>query len=121
MTAATYVLRISVRYAQDHVECSTLPGTVLGVNGRGMELELTLGELHELWSRADYYADPSYKRELWESGNHDLHRSAIKVCEQIERAGLRSVARSPEASAAYSVEWHAAMAARGAHMPEVTA
>ena len=107
MTAPTYVLRISARYGREHLDTSSLPGTELGENGRGIELELTLGELHELRSRADYYADPHYGRELADSGFADLHRSAIKVCEQLKRAGLWELACSPESRAAYEVEWDA--------------
>jgi hypothetical protein len=110
-TDQSYVVRISARYADDHQETSTLPGTELGRNGRGVELELTIGQLVELVSRADYYADPHYGRELADSGYADLHRSAKKACEQIRRAGLWELARSKEANDAYSREWDAAMSA----------
>jgi hypothetical protein len=106
----TYVVRISARYAFDHIETSSMPGTYVGENGRGVELELTLGELYELRSRADYYADPNFRRELAESGLEDIYRSAVKVCEQLRRAGLWELARSKEASAAYDAEWTAAHA-----------
>jgi hypothetical protein len=109
MTAPTYVLRISARYGWEHVETSMLPGKVRGQNGRGLELELTLGELHELRSRAEIFADPDLARE---SGEVELCRSAQKVLEQIRRAGLWEVAGSREADAAYSVEFAAAMELR---------
>jgi hypothetical protein len=112
MTTETYTIRLSARYALDHLETSTIPGTFVSSNGRGVEIRFTLGELHELWSRADHYADPHYGRELTESGYADLHRSAVKVCEQIDRAGLSSIARSAEAREAYSAEWDAAMSSR---------
>jgi len=108
----TYTIRLSARYALDHLETSSLPGTFVGSNGRGVEITFTLGELHELWSRADYYADPHYGRELAESGYADLHRSAVKVCQQIERAGLRDVAVSAESREAYYIEFDAAMSQR---------
>lgn len=101
----TYEIRLSARYALDHLETSSLPGTFINANGRGILIRFTLGELHELWSRADYYADPNFARELAESGMSDLHRSAIKVCEQLKRAGLWDVAKSDEAAKAYSAEW----------------
>jgi hypothetical protein len=107
-TAETYVLRISARYGWEHVETSMLPGKVLGQNGRGLELELTLGELHELRNRADYYADPDLGRE---SGMPELSRSAAKVLEQIKGAGLWELARSPESNAAYDAEWEVRNAA----------
>lgn len=103
----TYTVRISARYAHDHLEVSSLPGTYVGENGRGVEIRLTLGELRELATRADHYADPYYGRELAQSGYADLHRSAIKVCEQLRRAGLWGIAYSPEAKQAYSQQWDA--------------
>ena len=112
MTTETYEIRLSSRYALDHLDTSTIPGTHVDSNGRGELMRFTLGELHELWSRADYYADPHYGRELAESGYADLHRSAKKVIEQIDRAGLTEVARSPESAEAYKREWDAAMAGR---------
>lgn len=101
----SFEIRISKRYGYEHLETSSLPGTFVDSNGRGVLLRLTLGELHELRSRADYYADPNFRDELAESDLLDLHRSAIKVVEQIKRAGLWELAGSPESGAAYSVEW----------------
>jgi hypothetical protein len=109
MNAPTYVLRVSARYGREHLDTSTLPGTELGANGRGIELGLTLGELNELRSRAEIFADPDLARE---SGEVELCRSAQKVLEQIRRAGLWEVAGSREADAAYSVEFAAAMELR---------
>jgi hypothetical protein len=105
----TYELRLSSRYAFDHLETSTISGTFVNSNGRGVLIRFTLGELHELWSRADYYADPHYGRELADSGYADLHRSAKKVIEQIDRAGLTQVAQSPEADKEYKRQWDEAM------------
>jgi hypothetical protein len=104
---STYEIRLSARYADDHLETSSLPGTFVSANGRGLLIRFTLGELHELYSRADYYTDRHYGRELAESGFADLHRSAIKVVEQIKRADLWELARSDEARAAYNAEWDA--------------
>jgi hypothetical protein len=107
--STAYEIRLSARYAMDHLETSTIPGTFVDSNGRGILIRFTLGELHELHSRATHVADPHYGRELTESGFADLHRSAKTVVQQIERAGLTKVAQSSEASKAYSAEWRAAM------------
>ena len=112
MTTPTFEVRLSSRYALDHLETSTLPGTHVDSNGRGELIRFTLGELHELQSRADYYADPHYGRELTESGYADLHRSAKKVVDQLKKAGLWDVALTPEARDAYRVEWDAEMQRR---------
>lgn len=106
--------KLSARYIDDHQETSTLPGLEIGRNGRGVELAMTLGQLCELASRADYYADPHYGRELADSGYADLHRSAKKVVEQLKRntygqVTLWDLAHTPEAKAAYSIEWDIAM------------
>jgi hypothetical protein len=103
----THEIRLSARYAQEHLDTSSLPGTFVSANGRGLLIRFTHGELHELRSRADYYSDPHYGRELAESGFADLHRSAIKVCEQIKRAGLWEIANSHESREAYEAEWDA--------------
>jgi len=101
----TYTVRISAEYAEDHLEVSSLPGRFVEANGRGVEIMLTLGELHELVTRADYYADPFYGRELIESGRGSLHSSAQKACEQIERQGLWDIGWSDDARRAYSEQW----------------
>jgi hypothetical protein len=117
----TYEIRISKRYGFEHLETSTLPGTYVDANGRGVLIRFTLGELHELRDRADYYADPMFRRELADSGLDDLHRSAIKVCEQIKRAGLWETANSVEARAAYEVEYAAEMQRREVELAEYRA
>jgi len=109
MSAATYVLRLSARYVREHLDSSILPGTELGENGRGIELALTLGELNELRSRAEVFADADLAEE---SGEVDLMRSARKVLDQLRRAGLFELAGSREARAAYRTEYDAAMALR---------
>ena len=99
MTSAdtTYQIRLSGRFTQEHTETSSMPGTFINANGHGMLMEFTLGELHELWSRADNYADPYYARDLAESGLSDLHRSAVKVLDQLRRADLLTLAKSQQA------------------------
>lgn len=101
MTTPTYEIRLSSRFTFEHSETSRLPGEVVDWNRRGMLMRLTLAELHELWSRADNYADPYYGRDLVESGLADLHRSAKKVIEQLGRADLLKLAQSREARDAY--------------------
>lgn len=101
----TFQIRISTRYADDHLECSSLPGTEIRRTNAGVTLELTLGELAELASRADYHADPHFARELAESGLADLHRSAKKVVEQLVAADLWTIAMSKPAREAYGLEW----------------
>lgn len=108
-TTGTYEIRLSARYALDHLEASTIPGTFVDRNGRGILIRFSLGELHELWSRVDYHADPTFARELADAGMSDLHRSAKTALGQIKRAGLLEVAKSHEAAEAYSIEWRAAM------------
>ena len=121
MTASTetFEIRLSSRYALDHLDTSTIPGTHVSSNGRGELMRFTLGELHELWSRADHYADPYYGRELRESGYADLHRSAIKVIEQLDRAGLIETATSDAAKQAYSIEYRAEMQRRDVELAEI--
>jgi hypothetical protein len=97
-----FEIRLSRTYALEHLDTSSLPGTMIDINGRGVLIRFTLGELHELRSRADYYADADFATE---HGMRDLYRSAVKVVEQIKRAGLWELARSAESSAAYDVEW----------------
>jgi hypothetical protein len=101
----SYIVRISTEYATDHLDISSLPGTLVGQNGRGVEIMFTLGELHELVTRADYYADPSYRDELAESGRLSLHMSARKTLDQVKRAGLWDTGWSAEARQAYKEQW----------------
>jgi hypothetical protein len=103
----THEIRISQRYALEHLEASSLPGTFLGMNGRGVLVQLTPGELHELRSRAQHYADREYATDPDFRDLRDLHRSAVKVCEQLKRAGLWDEANTRECIEAYHVEWQA--------------
>lgn len=104
--------RLSARFVDDHRNRSELPGAEAARNGQGVTLTLTLGELHDLASDADHYADEAYGRELRDGGMHDLHRSACKVVEQLQRAGLWELAWSDEAAATYHVEAAAAAEAQ---------
>lgn len=102
--------KLSAKYVNDHQACSEMPGTVVAVSRRGIELELTIGQLFELASRAAYYADPDYARELKACGMGELHTSAKKVVEQLKVATYGQVTlwdlyRTPEAAAAYRIEW----------------
>lgn len=102
--------KLSTRYIEDHQCASDLPGKVVASGGRGIELEVTIGQLHELASRADYYADPGYGRELRDCGMGELHRSAKKVVEQLKaqtygQVTLWDLANTPEAKAAHRIEW----------------
>ncbi len=106
----TYQIRVSAVYADDHQECTSLPATVVRRTAHGVTLLCTLGQLVELISRAEHYADRDHGRELAESGYYDLHRSAIKACEQIKKAGLWHHMKSAEGKAAYRTEWDAANA-----------
>lgn len=113
----TYQIRISTRYADDHLETSSLPGTEIRRTKAGVTLELTLGELAELASRAGHLADPHYGRELADSGLADLHRSAKKVVEQLKRETygpitLWELAHAKGALEAYDREWDAMWSAR---------
>jgi hypothetical protein len=104
----THTIRISTTYGDDHQECSALPGIEVRRTKHGITLELTIGQLVELASRADHYADRDF---LSEHGMYDLYRSAVKVCDQLKVAGLWDLARSKEARVAYNEEWDAAHAA----------
>ena len=104
-------VRLSQAFIDDRFERVQLPGTEIGRNKAGVEMEFTLGELYDLIDDAINFTDPQYagRYEVLDDSLLRISRSAKKVIEQLRRAGLWERGRSPEAREAYSAEASAAI------------